>query len=124
MFNKTTRELTYGSAGHPPALLYEPGGDVKELITKNLIVGHLPKFPYKSAKVEVPEGSNFYVFSDGVYEVEVSPGKMWTLEEMSDLLKTQKNEEDSELEGLYDHIMVLNNDANLPDDFSILKLKF
>ncbi len=124
VFNKTTRELTYGSAGHPPALLYEPGGDVKELITKNLIVGHLPKFPYKSAKVEVPEGSNFYVFSDGVYEVEVSPGKMWTLEEMSDLLKTQKNEEDSELEGLYDHIMVLNNDANLPDDFSILKLKF
>ncbi|OQY72088.1 MAG: response regulator [Ignavibacteriales bacterium UTCHB3] len=124
VFNKETRELVYGSAGHPPALLFEPEGEIKELITKNLIVGHLPKFPYKSARVAVPDGAALYVFSDGVYEVEISPGVMWTLEEMRDFLKLKKDDESSELGALYDHIQVLNRDETLPDDFSILKLIF
>ncbi|MCA0387217.1 MAG: SpoIIE family protein phosphatase [Bacteroidetes bacterium] len=124
VFNRTTRELVYGSAGHPPALLFVPDGEVKELITKNLIVGHLPNFPYKSARVNVPEGAKFYVFSDGVYEVEVTPGKMWTLEEMRDLIGKEQSVDNSELDKLYTHIKMLNRDSNLPDDFSILKLSF
>ncbi len=124
VFNRSTRELVYGSAGHPPALLFVPDGEVKELITKNLIVGHLPNFPYKSARVQVPEGSGFYVFSDGVYEVEVDHGRMWTLEEMRDLLAKERTTDNSELDKLYSHIKMLNQDSNLPDDFSILKLSF
>lgn len=62
VFNKNTRILNYGSAGHPPALLFTPDGEIHELITKNLIVGHLPKFPYKSAQIEVPIGLNFMFF--------------------------------------------------------------
>jgi sigma-B regulation protein RsbU (phosphoserine phosphatase) len=125
VFNKNTRILHYGSAGHPPALLFEPNSDeVKELITKNLIVGHLPKFPYKSAQVDIPVGSSLYIFSDGVYEVEVERGRMWTLEEMRDLLKIEKQENGIELDKLYDYLQVLNKDANLPDDFSIIKLNF
>jgi len=124
VFNKNTRILNYGSAGHPPALLFTPDGVIHELITKNLIVGHLPKFPYKSAQIEVPVGSKFYVFSDGVYEVEVEHGKMWTLEVMRDLLKSEMTDNNDELEKLHLYLQDLNKDDNLPDDFSILKLNF
>lgn len=124
VFNRTSRVLKYGSAGHPPALLVKPTGESLQLITKNLIIGHLPQFNYKSAMAEVPPNSELYIYSDGCYEIQKAPDEMWTLEEMDEYLKQNRTEDSQEINKLYKMLQVMNKDNNLPDDFSMLKIYF
>ncbi len=123
VFNKESRELKYGSAGHPPALLYAQGAEPQQLITKNLILGHLPNYNYKMASATVPPGSVMFIFSDGAYEIEREPGKMYSLDELSIYLKDNLSDP-ALLNNLFDYLQDMDPDNNLDDDFSILKLNF
>jgi sigma-B regulation protein RsbU (phosphoserine phosphatase) len=80
VYNKSTRELTYASGGHPPALLFEntSSGDsgATLLRTANNAIGAMTDVTYEKSKHLVGEQTTLYIFSDGVYEVEKSDGSM------------------------------------------------
>ncbi|MBE2280227.1 MAG: SpoIIE family protein phosphatase [Ignavibacteriaceae bacterium] len=124
VFNKNTRKLKYGSAGHPPALLLNNVHKSEELLTKNITIGQFPGFKYKSGETTVEPGSILYIFSDGCYEVDKAPGEVWTLEEMESLLKENIVNDGSEIDRLYSYLQNMHGDVNLPDDFSMLKIYF
>lgn len=75
VYNRTTRQLSYASAGHPPAVLISapptPGtpGLVERLRTPGMPVGMMPETRYVWQRCQIPVGSRLYIFSDGVYEV-------------------------------------------------------
>jgi sigma-B regulation protein RsbU (phosphoserine phosphatase) len=68
------RILTYGSAGHPPAVLIKgmsgrmPSHEL--LRTKGLPIGLFPpeEATYRETQQYIPFDSQLYIFSDGVYE--------------------------------------------------------
>lgn len=75
VYNRATRELSYASAGHPPAMLISPAtaNDPAALIplrTPGMPIGMMPNTPYQWQRCRVAEGGRLYIFSDGIYELQ------------------------------------------------------
>ena len=128
VYKKSTRELTYASGGHPPALLI---GDTDlddfratPLRTSNNAIGALPDVTYKKSKHLVGEQTSLYIFSDGVYEVEKSDGTMWQFNEFTDFMNNIKSGAQTRLDHLYQHAENINNQDNFEDDFTIVEVAF
>jgi phosphoserine phosphatase RsbU/P len=81
-----SRELTYASAGSPPALLVLPDGSSTELSSAGTIVGVDPDSHYDSCKANLPRGSGVYVFSDGAYEFRAKDGSIFGIERFERML--------------------------------------
>jgi hypothetical protein len=73
VYKKSTRELTYASGGHPPALFFENANsddsNATLLRTPNSVIGGVPDATYEKRKHFVGERTTLYIFSDGVYKV-------------------------------------------------------
>jgi len=92
VYSRSTRRLTYGSGGHPPALLVPPrGGSYRELRTEGMIIGGMPDLDFESDECDVEPGSALYVFSDGAYEVVKPDGSEMTLEELGGIVSSGKD---------------------------------
>ena len=124
VFNNITSELKFSSGGHPPALLISPAGNKKELITDNFIIGGIEDFSFKSSTVKIYKPSTLFVFSDGVYEIELSDGSMWTMNNLFEFLTDNINNEGSVIDLLYRHVIELGSKEILDDDFSMLRIDF
>jgi sigma-B regulation protein RsbU (phosphoserine phosphatase) len=128
VFNKSTRELTYSSGGHPPALLL--GGNSTEeskptlLRTPNYVIGGMSEATYEKKKCLVGEHDRLYIFSDGVYEVEKSDGSMWRFEEFAEFMNEVKAEGRSILDHIHRNACNLKQSDNFEDDFTIVEVSF
>eukprot|EP00752_Nemacystus_decipiens_P014058 g12494.t1 len=69
VYQRSTRTLTYATAGHHPAVLLNTNGERQSLGMPGLMIGVIPDNPYQSQSVQVDPGSKLYLFSDGLYEV-------------------------------------------------------
>ena len=69
--NKTTRQLRYSSAGHPPALLIAgttmETATVEKLKTSGAPIGTFPESPYTVQATSLRPFNRLFVFSDGAY---------------------------------------------------------
>ena len=128
VYNKSTRELTYASGGHPPAILL--GGNTTEdskctlLRTPGYVIGGMSEATYKKGGCLVGEHDRLYIFSDGVYEVQKSDGSMWRFQEFSDFISKVKAEGQSILDHLYRYACNLNQSDDFEDDFTIVEVSF
>jgi len=123
VFNKQTREIKYISDGHPPSLSYS-NNKIDKLTNENFIIGGLLEFPFTSASRIIPTGSDVYLFSDGVYEIEQNDGVYWTLDELEEFMDNHYSKDNSELDKLFEWTKELSGKTILDDDFSIIKLTF
>ena len=128
IYNITSRELTFASAGHPPAVLAMPEGKYYKtyyLDSDGIAIGLLPDFPFDVRRLEIPIGSSLYVFSDGVYEISVGDNhEIWGLDAWADVLKRHKETQSPSLKPLLDEVCRVNGGTNLEDDFSVLEICF
>jgi len=128
VYKKSTRELTYASGGHPPAILLgqTPEGDSQatQLRTPNYIIGGLSEGTFQKKECLVGDRNTLYIFSDGVYEVEKSDGSMWHFQEFADFLSNVKTDGQSILDRLYNHTKNLGKSENFEDDFTIVEVAF
>jgi len=124
VYNKRSRMLVYASAGHPPALLVGSGG-TKTLRTPNMIVGAFEKMAYQSDSIEIESQSRLYVFSDGAYEIRMSPDNtMWTFESFAELMASPPRDKIPPLKRLWEFAARAMGPKGLYDDFSILEITF
>ena len=128
VYKKSTRELTYASGGHPPALLLGDTsiGDstAKQLRTPNYVIGGMPEVTYEKRECLVGERNTLYIFSDGVYEVEKSDGSMWRFQEFADFMNNVKTDGQSILDRLFNYAKNLGSSDNFEDDFTIVEVAF
>lgn len=80
VYNQASRELSYASAGHPPAILVSPAtaavpATATSLRTPGMPIGMMPDTPYKWERCRVTAGSRLYIFSDGIYELQPAEKK-------------------------------------------------
>ena len=123
VFNSKTRVLEYASGGHPPAILIDSSG-VKKLKTDGMVVGGFPGTEYKKASATVESGAKFFVFSDGVYEVEYADGSgMMSVDDFAEELKS-----DSGCQRKVEQMMRFSQSAQnrelFDDDFSLCEIIF
>lgn len=88
VYDRRSRCLTYASAGHPAAVLWQNQG-VTALPGRGLAVGMFPDVTYQAQEQVLPPGSQLYLFSDGAYEIPVGEkGELWGREALSQVLAT------------------------------------
>ena len=87
VYLKQERQLRYCAGGHHPGYLVGPRRDAAaSLWTRNPIVGMTANQNYEAASIGVVPGSTLYLFSDGVFEVEIEGGKQQQIEDFVPLL--------------------------------------
>jgi phosphoserine phosphatase RsbU/P len=126
VWDQGARELTYASAGSPPAILVLPDGSSAELATGGMIIGVDPAAGYDSARVAIPKGSGVYVFSDGVYEFRAKDGTIFGIERFSKALveiASSPRPGQRALDRILGAVKAESPSARFPDDISLLELR-
>ena len=124
VLNRSTKELKFASAGHPPALLISAAGAITDLITPNMFIGGMEGMIYTSGSTAIEFPARLYVFSDGAYEVENREGVMWGLKGLKEFIMERSGPEGAEIETLYRHLQEMSGQKDLDDDFSMLRIEF
>ncbi|MEM9003336.1 MAG: SpoIIE family protein phosphatase [Cyanobacteria bacterium P01_F01_bin.86] len=76
VYNRATRDLSYASAGHPPAMLVTPSfpprhnATIERLRTPGMPIGMMPDTVYQWQRCRIALHSRLYIFSDGIYEIQ------------------------------------------------------
>lgn len=119
VLKRSIGELSYASAGHPPSILCKSDGTVLTLSTPGLAVGMMPDMMYRTARCGVGAGDRLHLVSDGTFEVETAPGEMLAFKVFVDRLAGSERPDD-----VLDWVRGINGPGALPDDFSLLTVKF
>ena len=123
VWTPATGELRFACAGSPPAILLPPTGEATELGTPDMIVGVETDYTYENRTAQVAAGSRLYLFSDGVYEVRKTSGKMMVFREFTDLLSFRaRHSNDSTVQEVFQQIQGLAGADHFDDDFSLLEV--
>lgn len=123
IYNKSKRELTYSSGGHPPAVLFLNQNNSPVLLkAPGLVVGGMQDSQYQTNRHIIPPNSSLYVFSDGIYEIFKQNRVLRFYEFVTILEDVEKEHQD--LDVLIFQMEKLNNGSHFMDDVSILKMIF
>jgi sigma-B regulation protein RsbU (phosphoserine phosphatase) len=127
VYRRKARELAYGNAGHPPALLFtgptaEAAG-LHWLKSQGPVIGILPEYDAETTVVPLDGYARLLVYSDGVFEVEDRAGVMWKFDDfvtyVAGLPKTGEA-----MDQLLAHVRGRCGLEVLADDFSMLEVRF
>ena len=128
VYNPATRELSYSSGGHPPALLLsEPRPThrpIRQLRTKNSIIGGERDLVFQEETIPISPPFRLYLFSDGVYEIIGRNGKIWGLNNFTKFCDDTFTVSRSNLTRLVDHTQEMSVGKEFEDDFTILEVIF
>jgi sigma-B regulation protein RsbU (phosphoserine phosphatase) len=119
VYRRSTGELRYSSAGHPPSILRRRDSSVHTLSTPGLAIGMMPDMVYRTAHCVIGDGDRLHLVSDGTFEVETAPGEMLAFQDFVDRLSASASPGE-----VLEWVRGLNGPGPLPDDFSLLTVDF
>ena len=72
------KRMTFAGAGHPPAMIVQPGAEPRLLESRSTVLGVLPEAVVADATIEVQlnAGDRIVLYTDGITDVFNSQGKM------------------------------------------------
>jgi PAS domain S-box-containing protein len=128
VFDRVSGIIRFATAGHPPALLISPGrGGEPEaawLTGKGLWIGATSAETFEGGSAIVPQDSELFVFSDGLYELSTPEGPMIGLEGFGQLLMDRYSAGSADLEKVLTEVSRIHGSDQFEDDASILKVHF
>ena len=128
VYHKMDGSLAYSSGGHPPALMLQTTQndttEVKELATKNMIIGALPEYDFTEATITVSKPTRLCIYSDGVYEITTKENKDWKFDEFKNYLTKIRTKEKPFLDQLMDYTRSISLNTEYEDDYTILDVEF
>ena len=129
VYNQVTRQLTYASGGHPPAILLsgdvEKNLQVQRLKTPGMPVGMFLEAQYTDNSCYIEPSSSLYIFSDGVYEIHQPNGMILGLDAFIQILIDSNSANNGhQLDSVLESVKLINSGHPFDDDFSLLKIYF
>jgi serine phosphatase RsbU (regulator of sigma subunit) len=126
VFDLATDTIRYASGGQHPAVLIAPDEKAKLLQGRGAPIGCFDQGLYPSFSVESPAGSQLYVFSDGLFEVELSNGKgMLDLDSFVAILEERRaHSPERVLTTVLEAVQIVQGKEAFEDDCSILQVSF
>jgi sigma-B regulation protein RsbU (phosphoserine phosphatase) len=123
VYQLSTRELRFASAGHAPVIVAYPDKQVAGKLTQpGLVLGAREGKTYATSSAIISPGAVLYLVSDGTYEVQLRDGSIWPFAEFLHLLATLPAGEPRGLERLHAAICQQRAPERLEDDFSIIRI--
>ena len=128
VYQRSTRTLTYTTAGHHPAVLIEADGERQSLGMPGLMIGVVPDTKYQAQSIVVQPGSKLYLFSDGLYEIRGGQDdKLLGLDGIADFISQANhgNCSKTRLEQVLEQVHTYRGgEAMFDDDVSLLEVAF
>jgi sigma-B regulation protein RsbU (phosphoserine phosphatase) len=130
VYHKLTRQLNYSGGGHPPALLVNgPSSSqagLEILDSKGPMIGAVPELEFQTSSITLDTFAKFYLYSDGVYEIERVDKSMWPFNEFIAFMKQGPHDvaDDSQMDRLIAHVRKIQGREEFVDDCSIVELQF
>lgn len=128
VFDRRTRRLVYGDAGHPAGLLVRRRDRevaVEDVGEPGFIIGMLPDATFSCATLDVPPASTLLLFSDGAYEITKPDESIWTLDAFREVVRETSTAGDLvPLDRVETAIREVRGHDRFEDDVSILKVVF
>ncbi len=126
VFRKSTRQLSFAGAGHPPGLLFNGVRNTHSLSlleSQGTLIGITPtqEAEFESKTLNLGPFAKLILFSDGVFEVEQMNGEIWELRDMVNFICTTPSDSYLMDQLLY-HVHELHGSDQLTDDFSIMEI--
>jgi sigma-B regulation protein RsbU (phosphoserine phosphatase) len=91
------REVRYVNAGHNPALLVGPDGNVKELESGGLPLGLFDNVAFEAGRIDLGVGDLVCIYSDGITESTSPRDEEFGVSRFVDLLRTSRDRPLSEI---------------------------
>jgi phosphoserine phosphatase RsbU/P len=131
IYNQRKRQLTYASAGHPPAVLVPivpiseaaTDPDVKQLRTRGKPIGLVPEAKYVSESYVIDRPSTLYLFSDGIYEIKQRNDTFWTLTDFIALLSKHSATTTANPDAILEKVQAVSGRTTFEDDCSLLQVQ-
>lgn len=123
-YNVQNQILAYSSAGHLPALLLHPNGEIEELTTAGIALGVTSLKEIEVRTVRLAPGSLLFLYTDGLIETHNEKGELFGKSRLFDFLKTHRTLEPQKLiEGLISEVELFAKQIAQHDDLTVLCLK-
>jgi sigma-B regulation protein RsbU (phosphoserine phosphatase) len=126
VYCKSESKLSWSGGGHPEALLFEPSGGTTpvRLDSKGGLMGIMEDEVYATASRVVEPGSRLFLYTDGAHEIHKKDGTEWQFEEFVTYMGQASQSQGPVMEGLLAHVRELSGSQSLPDDFTMIEVKF
>lgn len=127
VFNRRSRELHYGTAGHPPIILVG-GADAatataRPLKAGGLVIGAVPNVTYQPEVMHLPPFSLLYLYSDGVYEITRPDDTMMEFDEFVAVVDQAPRNLTAGLASIITTIRSIRGRPDMEDDVSMVALQ-
>lgn len=124
VYNKQTRELTYASGGHPPAILISNNKIIK-LATPGMVIGGFRGISFTSNKVTIQPNDHLYIFSDGVYEVDYNnQNRMMSVDDFAQELLNPPANNKTKVQSMVEFSSNAQGSKYFSDDYSLVEIVF
>lgn len=134
VYEVSSASLRFACGGHPPAILIPPesSSETIRLSAEGPVLGVFAEAAFGESSVTIPRGSRLYLFSDGVYEIQIAAGnaaldggagrEMMGYSDFATLVaRTDVKIRPAEI---LSEIRALQGRNELDDDFSLLEFRF
>jgi phosphoserine phosphatase RsbU/P len=88
-FDHTTKTMEFAGAGHPPAMVVQPGSEPRLLPSRSMILGTLPDAVDADATLytELEPGDRIVLYTDGITDVFDRRGEMLKVEGVQNIVR-------------------------------------
>lgn len=127
VYHRDERRISYASGGHPPAILFTGASRetarAVELSGQGLIIGAVPDAAYETRSCALDPFAEFFVFSDGIYEIRQ---RNRTMGRLSDFVGELANSvrANARVDAIVREAQLRQQSLIFADDCSLLKIAF
>lgn len=126
IYQASTRELRFASAGHPPALAFTVGSRdpvTVRLHTPTMPIGVFDDTEYFTGSYTVPPDTELLLISDGVYELTQRDGRPWSLPNFVKLCTHLAGSAHWSLDELIAALLAISATGLFEDDCTVVRLR-
>lgn len=117
--------LTYSSAGHPPAIILKKNAGCKLLDLGGTIIGLNRNLPFEERVETLDEGDKVFLYTDGVIEMKNKEEELYGADRLQAFLESVREEPiDKMISALHQSLEVFAQGALPQDDVSIIGFEF
>jgi serine phosphatase RsbU (regulator of sigma subunit) len=114
-------ELVYVNAGHEPALMIAPDGNVEELRPTGPALGMMPDSHFRAVTRTLEKGHSLFAFTDGLVEAHSPTGEVYGGKRLREVVQAQRGKSASELvHAVLNAVQTFNGHSDAHDDLTML----
>jgi serine phosphatase RsbU (regulator of sigma subunit) len=114
--------VRYATAGHPPILMRDRGGEVHQLRTVNLGLGIKESVQFTAGEFQFSQGTAVLLYTDGVLEVANKKGEQFGTERLTEAFSRARGSPRDTCNGIISEVRGFQEGSPQADDISLMCL--